>query len=53
VLVWQALQAVVAVPAAYGSADALVPWYVGVPLLVLCLVAGLGVLRRDVIETPD
>lgn len=50
VLVWQILQAAVAVPAAYGASDALLPAWVGIALLVLCLVAGLGVLRSDVVD---
>ena len=42
VLVWQLLQLSVAVPA-LGTR-----WYVGVPLTLLAVVAGLGVLRSDV-----
>jgi hypothetical protein len=45
VLVWQVLQASVAVPA-LGTR-----WPLGVALLVACLVAGAGVLRGDVLPT--
>lgn len=53
VLVWQLLQLVVALPAAYGRPEALMPRWAGIPLLALCLVAGLGVLRRDAVDDPN
>lgn len=51
ILVWQVMQAAVAVPALPGPR-----WWLGVVLLVLCIVAGSGVLRDDVlapVEPPD
>jgi heme/copper-type cytochrome/quinol oxidase subunit 3 len=45
VLVWQILQLAIGVPALTTR------WYVGVPLVLLAVVAGLGVLRSDVL--PD
>lgn len=53
VLVWQLLQFVVSLPAAYERPDALLPRWAGIPLLVLCLVAGLGILRRDAVDDPN
>lgn len=50
VLVWQVLQMVVAAPAAFGRQDALMPVWAGVPLVVLCVVAGLGITRHDVLD---
>lgn len=47
VLVWQVLQASVAVPALSQR------WYVAVPLLALCVAAVVGVFRPGVIEDPE
>ena len=47
VVLWQLLQASIAVPALGPR------WYVGVGLLVLCVVAGVGVLRADVLPGDD
>ncbi len=46
-LVWQVLQLAIALPAVTAR------WYVGVPLVLLAVVAGLGVLRSDVLPDDD